>query len=93
MNCEYIRILIIFSDINSRARTKNSHVQDQTYPLAPLVTLEGHPAPSFPPTLAILSQMNAQELNTLLVAYNLPLDGGAAVKRQRLKQFFGVPNT
>jgi hypothetical protein len=68
-------------EINSAARLQNSWIRASNAPLMELVTLQGDTPSNFPPTLAALSEMNSEMVNTLLAEYSQPTDGTVAVKK------------
>lgn len=86
-----LRVGLAATEHNTVARVANSHVDRSNVPLMALHDLAtGVPIPGFPGTIAQITAMQGADVNNLLMALNLPVNGTVPERRQRLRLHIGL---
>ncbi|OCK91300.1 uncharacterized protein K441DRAFT_664946 [Cenococcum geophilum 1.58] len=86
-----LRVVLAATEHNTVARVANSHVNRPNVPLMALHDLAtGAPIPGFPGTIAQITAMQGADVNNVLMALNLPVNGTVPERRQRLRLHIGL---
>jgi len=74
------------------ARLHNAKAMIQKTPIKALVTSAGKPPANFPATRGEFEHLTKERYDAVLKAYGLPTTGDTATKRERLREYLGLPS-
>ncbi|KAF8458423.1 hypothetical protein BGX38DRAFT_1085245 [Terfezia claveryi] len=77
-------------DRNNFARLMNSTITHSATPIEPLYNVQNQLIHNFPPTAAHVRALTGAEIDVLLNALGLPLNGLVEVRRARLSRHVGL---
>ncbi|RPB25786.1 hypothetical protein L211DRAFT_56358 [Terfezia boudieri ATCC MYA-4762] len=92
MNRNHEQLVEVFlrSELNNIARVRNAKVSDALTQLEPLRDLHNNPIQGFPRTPRGITQMNEEQMNQLLNALGLAMEGTLMEKQDRFRHYIGL---